>query len=50
MLKLGSATLEKIVDLDPFVLPFDLLLPGRDMSELAHDGSCPSTWWKFGCD
>lgn len=39
MLKLGSATLQKIVDLDPFVLPFDLLLPDRDMSELAAEAA-----------
>lgn len=34
MLKFGPATIEKIVDMDPFVLPFDLILPGRDPEEL----------------
>ncbi|WP_206026897.1 MBL fold metallo-hydrolase [Jiella endophytica] len=36
MLNLGAATLEKIVDIDPFVLPADLLLPGCDLRELAN--------------
>ena len=39
MLKLGNATLQKIVDLDPFVLPFDLILPGCDMAELAGEAA-----------
>ena len=37
MLTLGTATISKIVDLDPFVLPFDFLLPGGNLSELAGD-------------
>lgn len=34
MLNFGPATIEKIVDMDPFVLPFDLIMPGRDPEEL----------------
>lgn len=37
MLTLGPASLTKIVDIDPFVLPFDFLLPGRDLGELAGE-------------
>nr|WP_174803034.1 MBL fold metallo-hydrolase [Martelella limonii] len=33
-MRLGGGYLEKIVDLDPFVLPFDLILPGRDPNAL----------------
>ncbi|MEO4041558.1 MBL fold metallo-hydrolase [Hoeflea sp. CAU 1731] len=39
MFKLGPATVSKIVDLDPFVLAFDFLLPGRDPAELAGESA-----------
>lgn len=34
MLTFGAAQIDKITDLDPFVLPASLLLPGRDLAEL----------------
>lgn len=34
MLTLGQATLEKIVDIDPFSLPIDFILPDADLDEL----------------
>ncbi len=39
MLTLGSATIEKITDIDPFVLPASLLLPGHDVSELRGEAA-----------
>jgi len=37
MLKVGSATIETIVDVDPFALSMDLLFPGHSLEELkAH--------------
>lgn len=33
-MRLGNGHLEKIVDMDTFVLPFDLIMPGRDPMEL----------------
>ena len=43
MLTLGRATIEKVTDFDPFVLPASLLLPGRDLSELKSEAAslCP---------
>lgn len=37
MLRLGDATVQKIADIDPFVLPLDLLLPGIDLAGLGDD-------------
>jgi glyoxylase-like metal-dependent hydrolase (beta-lactamase superfamily II) len=37
MLKLGTATLRKLIDLDPFVLPLDFLLPGAEIARLEHE-------------
>lgn len=34
MLTLGAATITKVTDLDPFVLPVDLLFPGRSLDDL----------------
>ncbi|TYC61839.1 MBL fold metallo-hydrolase [Rhodobacterales bacterium] len=34
MLTLGAATISKVTDLDPFVLPVDLLFPGRSLDNL----------------
>ncbi len=39
MLMLGAATIEKITDIDPFILPASLLLPGRDLSELRGEAA-----------
>ena len=39
MIKLGSANVTRIVDLDPFVLPFNFLLPGRDPAELSGEAA-----------
>ena len=39
MLCFGQTRIDKITDLDPFVLPASLLLPGRDLSELAHEAA-----------
>ncbi|WP_040608915.1 MBL fold metallo-hydrolase [Pseudooceanicola batsensis] len=43
MLTFGAARIDKITDLDPFVLPATLLLPGRDLSELQGEAAllCP---------
>lgn len=37
MITLGAATIEKITDMDPFVLPASVLMPGRDLPELRHE-------------
>jgi glyoxylase-like metal-dependent hydrolase (beta-lactamase superfamily II) len=36
MLDLGGATLERIVDLDPFALPLSFLLPGAEIEAIRH--------------
>lgn len=43
MLTLGAARIDKITDLDPFVLPASLLLPGHDLSTLRGEAAtlCP---------
>tara|TARA_R110002020_G_scaffold27552_23_gene88895 strand:+ start:10377 stop:11252 length:876 start_codon:yes stop_codon:yes gene_type:complete len=40
MLVLGDTTVRKIVDLDPFALPLDLLIPGADLDALGDDIAC----------
>lgn len=44
MLDLGSASVEKIVDLDPFRLPLDLLMPDVDPAWLAQHRSLLSPY------
>lgn len=39
MLSFGSAEITKIVDIDPFVLPASLLLPGHDLDSLRHEAA-----------
>ena len=43
MLTLGAARIDKITDIDPFVLPASLLLPGCDLGELRPEAAmlCP---------
>lgn len=51
MLTLGKATIAKITDMDPFVLPASLLLPGRDLSELRGEaGSLEPLHVDFAAD
>jgi glyoxylase-like metal-dependent hydrolase (beta-lactamase superfamily II) len=38
-MKLGNATLHRIIDLDPFVLPIDFLLPAADLAELESEAT-----------
>jgi glyoxylase-like metal-dependent hydrolase (beta-lactamase superfamily II) len=39
MFKLGPASVTRIVDFDPFILPFDFLLPGCDLNELSGEAT-----------
>ena len=39
MLTFGAARIDKIADIDPFVLPASLLLPGRDLNELRAEAA-----------
>lgn len=37
MLKFSTAILTKLVDLDPFILPLDFILPSAEMAQLEHE-------------
>jgi hypothetical protein len=32
----GSATVHRIVDLDVYPMPIDMIFPGKNLSEIAH--------------
>lgn len=39
MLALGAATLDRIVDIDPFEIAAEVILPGRDLQSLRHEAA-----------